>query len=118
MSFRTRPAVLPLPNDQWAFAGPLVWLTDAEDVVVPNGFVMNGASIPKAFWSTIGHPMRTGFVYPAGVHDYECTVRTAPSAEVHRRFRDMLKAEGVGRVRRHLMYWAVAAFGPSWTLTP
>jgi hypothetical protein len=112
--FSTRPSILPLPNDRWAFDGVLIW-NDGE-VIVPKGFVMNGASIPRVFWSTIGHPLDTQFVYAAGVHDYECTVQVTPPAVVHRRFGAMLKAEGVGVVRRTLMVAAVRAFGPRWSV--
>ena len=115
--FTTRPAVLPLPGDRWAFDEPLTWhQDDGTAVTVPQGYAMDGAWIPRAFWSTIGHPMRTDFVYAAGVHDFECGQRQRPSAEVHRRFGAMLAAEGVGRVRRTLMTAAVRWFGPSWEM--
>ena len=112
MAFKTRPALVPMPNDHWAFETPLLWDDGREAVMVPHGFVMNGASIPRVFWSTIGHPLDTQFVYAAGIHDYECTVQVTSPAVVHRRFGAMLKAEGVGLVRRTLMVAAVMAFGP------
>lgn len=113
--FATRPAVVPLKRGQWVFDAPLVWVDD-QGVAheVPTGFIMDGASIPQALWSVIGHPMTPEFVYPAGKHDYDCVAKREPHRVVHARFGEMLKAEKVGRIRRSLMTAAVQLFGPKW----
>lgn len=111
--FTTRPAVVPQPDDRWSFADDLVWVQDTGlTLTVPAGFVMDGASIPRLFWSTIGHPMEGEFVYAAGLHDWECCTRRTRSPIVHQRFREALKSEGVGAIRRAAMYRAVRLFGP------
>lgn len=114
--FTTRPAIVPQPDDQWSFAEDLVWVQDnGLTLTVPAGTAMNGASIPRAFWGLIGHPLETEFVYPAGLHDWECQTRRTPSPIVHQRFREALRAEGVGTIRRAAMYRAVRLFGPRFT---
>jgi hypothetical protein len=82
----------------------------------PQGFAFDGASIPRPLWSLMGGPLDGPYVRSAALHDYECAVQMRPSAEVHRRFRHAMRAEGVGAVRAALMYAAVAAFGPRWTV--
>ncbi|HIE98682.1 MAG TPA: DUF1353 domain-containing protein, partial [Fuerstia sp.] len=39
-------------------------------VVVPAGFVSDGASIPRLFWAIIGPPIGSSHLLPAIVHDY------------------------------------------------
>lgn len=111
--FTTRPPIEPLAMDQWGFTEPLVWVQDdGLTLTVPVGFLMNGASIPRMLWAVIGHPLETEFVYPAGLHDWECTTCKTRSPIVHQRFRAALKAEGVPAVRRWAMWAAVRLFGP------
>ena len=83
---------------------------------VPVGFAFDGASIPRPLWSVMGAPLEGPYVRSAAQHDFECAIQVAPSRVVHRRFRHALRAEGVGAVRAALMYAAVAAFGPRWTV--
>jgi hypothetical protein len=91
---------------------------DAAGVVhtTPGGFAFDGASIPRPLWSVMGAPLEGPYVRSAAQHDFECAIQVAPSRVVHRRFLHALRAEGVGRVRAALMYAAVAAFGPRWTV--
>lgn len=43
---------------------------DGTFTVVPKGFITDGASIPKAFWSIIGGPLSRPYLYAAIVHDF------------------------------------------------
>lgn len=87
---------------------------ESDGIVVPVGYVSDGASIPRAFWSVIGHPFEGRFVRPALIHDVRCEFHVGTWQETHGQFLDNLAAEGVGTVRRNLMYRAVWLFGPRW----
>jgi lysozyme family protein len=85
---------------------------------VPAGTVVDGASIPKAFWSLIGGPFEGLYRKPSVVHDYYCEVKTRPWRDTHRIFYDGMLCAGVGGIKAKTMYYAVYRFGPRWTLGP
>lgn len=76
---------------------------------IPAGWEFDGASIPKAFWKTIGRPTKDKFLIPAMVHDWLYSVRwnrkLADDA-----FRDLLEEEGVWCAKASLM-WAAVRLG-------
>ena len=80
----------------------------------PAGAVVNGASIPRAFWSVIGGPFEGRFRNASVVHDVACEVRDRPWQDVHRMFFDACRCGGVGAVKATTMYYAVYHFGPRW----
>lgn len=41
-------------------------------VVIPPGYVFDGASIPRVAWSIIGAPFEPDFVLAACIHDWYC----------------------------------------------
>jgi hypothetical protein len=80
------------------------------------GAVVNGASIPRAFWSLIGGPFEGRFRNASVVHDVACVIRDRPWQEVHRMFHDACRCGGVGAAKAATMYYAVYQFGPRWTV--
>lgn len=59
-----------LKDETWVVAEP--WfsqLTEGKAVLVRRGFVTDGASIPRAFWRLIGHPMMKWLLPHALPHD-------------------------------------------------
>mgnify|MGYP006278362853 CR=1 FL=1 len=80
----------------------------------PAGAVVNGASIPRAFWSLIGGPFEGRFRNASVVHDVACVVRERPWQTVHRMFHDACRCGGVGAALAATMYYAVYHFGPRW----
>lgn len=84
---------------------------------VPTGTRVNGASIPKAFWSLIGGPFEDKYRESSVIHDHYCDERSAPWEDVHLVFYNGMRANGVGSVKAKLMYGAVYAFGPRWIET-
>ena len=82
----------------------------------PPGAVVNGASIPRAFWSLIGGPFEGRFRNASVVHDVACVVRDRPWQQVHRMFHDACRCGGVGAAKAATMYYAVYQFGPRWTV--
>lgn len=52
----------------------------------PSGSVVNGASIPRVFWSTIGGPFEGRYRNASVVHDAACVEMQEPWEDVHRMF--------------------------------
>lgn len=83
---------------------------------VPKGAIVDGASIPRVFWTVIGGPFDGPYRDGSVVHDYYCKVRTAPSEQVHEMFYHALLANGVDSNTAALMFYAVRWFGPRWEI--
>lgn len=84
-------------------------------VLVPIGYVTDGASIPRACWRVIGHPFEGQYIRPALVHDVRCEWKIGRWEDTHREFYRHLIEEGVGTRRAWLMFQAVWWFGPRWS---
>lgn len=80
----------------------------------PAGLVVDGATIPRAFWSFIGSPFTGEFRDASVVHDAACEDRGRPWRAVHRMFYEACRCGGVGAVKAKTMYYAVFHFGPRW----
>ena len=80
----------------------------------PVGAVVNGASIPRAFWSFIGGPFEGRFRNASVVHDVACVERSRAWQDVHRMFHDACRCGGVAAATATTMYYAVYHFGPRW----
>ncbi len=85
---------------------------------VPKGEEVDGASIPKLFWSFIGGPFEGNYLYASVVHDFYCRVKTRSTDDTHKTFYYGMRAKGVPEPQAMKMYSAVATFGPKWRLTP
>ena len=83
----------------------------------PKGIVVNGASIPKFFWSFIGGPWSGKYKRASVIHDHFCETKSRKWDDVHRVFYDAMIASGVSELKAKLMYFAVYRFGPRWTDT-
>ncbi|MEQ1887128.1 MAG: DUF1353 domain-containing protein [Bryobacteraceae bacterium] len=90
----------------------------------PSGSTIDGASIPRAFWTVIGGPFEGNYRYASVVHDVYC-VRgekhlpgARPWQKVHRMFYDAMRCSGVPDSKALVMYGAVYKFGPTWDLPP
>lgn len=83
------------------------------EITVPIGFISDGASIPRIFWSAVGHPFSPRCVRAAIVHDFICV---EAGNQRQRRFGDtvfamILDEDGVPVLRRYAMFWAVRMYG-------
>jgi hypothetical protein len=81
---------------------------------VPTGAVVDGASIPEAFWSFIGGPFEGKYREASVIHDHYCVEQTETWENVHLAFYNGMRANGVGPVQAKIMYGAVYNFGPRW----
>ena len=82
----------------------------------PAGAVVNGASIPRAFWSLIGGPFEGRFRNASVVHDVACEARDREWPTVHRMFYEACRCGGVAAAKAKAMYYAVWHFGPRWRI--
>ena len=103
-------------------------------VTVVLGFMFDGASIPRFIWPLIGHPLSSTVIRAAAIHDWLYSThrwdymgeslhellsthrrwdlgKTITRAEADREFRDALKLDGTGLIRRWIMWAAVRVFG-------
>ena len=79
---------------------------------VPKGFECDGASIPRWAWSFVGSPFQPDILRAAVVHDYLYRTGSVGSRSIADAiFRKMMLDDGVGFVRRQLIYFAVRCWG-------
>ncbi len=81
---------------------------------VPAGTTVDGASIPRFFWTVIGGPFEGKYRNASVVHDFYCQVRTRPYLDVHKVFHEAMVTSGVPDQTGWLMFQAVNNFGPRW----
>ena len=80
----------------------------------PKGSVIDGASIPQAFWSVLGGPFEGEYRNASVVHDVACDEMNEPWEDVHKMFYQACRCGGVADWRAKAMYWAVHNYGPRW----
>lgn len=85
----------------------------------PPGSIIDGASIPKPFWSIIGGPYEGLYREASIVHDVACCAQTERWQDAHHMFYNAMRCSGVGFVEAKIMFYAVWVGGPRWkTLRP
>jgi hypothetical protein len=82
--------------------------------VVPTGFVTDGASIPRIFWTLVGAPYEGAYREAAVVHDFLCDTKSQPYQDVHRLFYYATRAAGVSDFHAKILYAGVLIGGPKW----
>lgn len=92
---------------------------DSDDfIVVPKGFVTDGASIPKWCWPIVGHPFAE-FRQAAVLHDYLYRNHIRTKKQADKIFLEAMEVLGVDEWKRNVMYWAVCIGGTkSWKRGP
>lgn len=94
----------------WMLVRPLRYTTRAGDeIVIPEGFRTDLASIPRAFHWLI--PVNGRHRAAAILHDYLFVVQTRTRAETDALFLEAMADSGVSWVQRTTMYAAVRAGG-------
>lgn len=77
------------------------------DITIPEGFVTDGASVPRIFWSLFP-PNRTDYLPCAIVHDFLCDLGDYKKADQY--FHDCLEHLRVSKFARVTMYLAVRIY--------
>lgn len=107
---------------EWHDDGRTMTLIEDFSFVDPHGKIwtaekgveVNGASIPRVFWTAIGGPFEGRYRLASVVHDAHCVTRVESWQAVHRMFYEACRAAGVDRTKANAMYFAVYRFGPRW----
>lgn len=87
------------------------YIIDGFEIVIPKGFLFDGASVPRMFWSVIGSPLESDFVLGALLHDYCYWSHVISKEKADDFLKICLKADGVGSLRTNTIYQSVNWFG-------
>lgn len=79
-------------------------------ITIKPGFVTDGASIPRIFWSLIGCPFSGKYVGSAIIHDGLFKSHVLSEKDTNKLFLEMLKDNKVHLVKRTLMSIAVKIY--------
>lgn len=108
------PVVVEQHERGWILRESFRYIDDEKQivVVVPEGFITDFASVPRAFWN-IALPDDYEYSAAAIVHDrlYETHERTRAEADAI--FYDAMEVNGTPRWKRWVMWSAVRSFGGS-----
>lgn len=85
-------------------------LVTGEIIEVPVGFITDGTSIPKIFWSIIGGPWGE-YLYAAIPHDYLYHTQTTSRKEADNMFLRIMVYLGVSEWKYKTMHRAVRDWG-------
>lgn len=82
------------------------------DVIVPSGYLFDGASIPRALWTLVGSPMDPQFVRAALIHDWLCdhVVERRDRRLADDIFLYLLDYSNVPECKRYAMYAGVRMY--------
>ena len=106
-----------LGNNRFELGETFVYYTeDGEDTIeVPVGFISDGASIPRIFWTIIGSPWSGKYAKAAVIHDFLYVRQFYTRKKSDLIFLEGMKVLGVSWWKRKAMYWAVRiASGIPW----
>lgn len=79
-----------------------------------TGTIVDGASIPKSFWSIIGSPLTGAYRNASVFHDVGCIERNESWQSVHSMFYKGMRCSGVPANKAKVMFAAVWYYGPRW----
>lgn len=110
-SFHLPPSLTPDDSGRnWTLNAPFSYDSSVGRIDVPAGFVTDFASVPKLLWNVLPPFGRYGNA--AIIHDYLYRTQGYASKPVADAiFLEAMKALGVSRLTRTLMYYAVSLFG-------
>ena len=104
----------PLPKiDCYQLVEPLKFWVDYIECEIPAGFVSDGASIPRMFWSIITSPFHPKVIKRAFQHDYLYRVHIVPKDRADRKFKKGLIYDDFAKETAETMYSALKLFGGS-----
>jgi hypothetical protein len=113
-SFTSNLIVSPLNDGRtWtlihSFTYDIGSLGSGNSITVPDGFRTDFASVPRIFW--VIFPYWGKYGNAAVIHDfiYETTIRTRKEADYI--FLEAMGVSGTSWLTRHILFWAVRAFG-------
>ena len=82
--------------------------------VAPAGSRVNGASIPRAFWSIIGGPFEGKYRNASVLHDVAYEEQKVRPEEADLMFYNAMRCAGVGATTAKTMYYVLLRHGRHW----
>ena len=82
--------------------------------VAPAGSRVNGASVPRAFWSLIGAPFEGKYRNASVLHDVAYDEQSRSWEDADRMFYNAMRCSSVGAVTAKTMYYALRRHGRHW----
>lgn len=83
------------------------------DIVIPKGYITDGASVPRIFWS-IFPPNKAEYLSAAIVHDYLTDIAIEKKSITFRSadntFKEMLTDLNVNKIEVKVLYWSVRLY--------
>lgn len=83
------------------------------DIVIPKGYITDGASVPRIFWS-IFPPNKAEYLSAAIVHDYLTDIviekKSITFRSVDNTFKEMLIDLNVNKIEVNVLYWSVRLY--------
>lgn len=111
-NFTKLPQLIGIPPEYKLFKVPVsfeyyIGIKGANNIIeIPKGFICDGASIPKIFWSVVGNPL--GKYAPAAViHDFLYRYQIRSRKESDEIFYEAMQVLKVPFWKRWIMYHAV-----------
>lgn len=111
-------AITPVASTEWYVVDrDYAFIWDGVKTIVSRRFLFNGASIPCFAWQITTTPYSPRIIRAALVHDFlYATHRTGDGNTISRRkadmiFREICIADGIGKVKCWIMYWALRIGG-------
>lgn len=113
-----RPVIAPYDKDEYVLEQGFKFVDERLKlhITIPAGFKFDGASIPRAMWTTTGSPFMPTYLGPALIHDVLYGNHMDDNREVSRKeadiiFKKLLRRNGVSKYQTWKMFRAVRMFG-------
>lgn len=102
----------PVGNGLWKVCIAFSYISNkGERIDIPEGFIFDGASIPRFLWSVVGHPLEQIYLAAACIHDYLYVKQYYTRRRSDGIFLEAMRDKGVAWLRRTMMWLAVRIFG-------
>lgn len=105
------PTIQPISASEYRLCQDYHLTARGVTVYVRAGFVTDGASIPRLLWRVAGHPMNGDYLGPAIIHDALYRRQECERDEADAIFRQLLRDNGVNRVKAAAIHAAVRLAG-------
>lgn len=106
--------VCPVPKyNLYRVYKPHFYVVAGLQAMIDSGFLFDGASIPRLFWSMLTTPFNPEVLRAAGIHDHLYRTHLVSKKVADRKFRSVLLEDGVDEESAMSMYTAVRWGGHS-----
>ena len=103
-----KPPLVPYSKGNgYIFSHNYYVMIDGFSFIIPKGFLFDGASVPRPFWSIIGSPCEPDLMFAASIHDFLYWSRIVSKSKADAYIKQALLADGVGTIRANTIYQAV-----------